>query len=102
MALGEITWSDVALHGDLHYLWQEPVGILGFAGTGLSAHLLRGSGAAIDDTFLHSIRAGVNLPAGIEFPLHRRLKVVGEARYEILEDLTYLQLRLGAGFLFGS
>ncbi len=102
MALGEITWSDVALHGELHYLRQGPVAVLGFAGTGVSAHLLRGSGAAVDDTFLDSIRAGVNLHTGIEFPFHRRLKIVGEARYEILEDLTYLQLSLGAGFLFGS
>ena len=105
VALGEITWSDVALHGDLHYLWQGPVGILGYAGTGVSAHVLRGSGAAVDDTILDdlldSVRAGVNLHTGIELPLHRLLRIVGEARYEILEDLTYLQLRLGAEFLFG-
>lgn len=50
VALGEITWSDVALHWDLHYLWQGPVGVLGYAGTGVSAHVLRGSGAAVDDT----------------------------------------------------
>ena len=106
VALGEITWSDVALHGDLHYLWQGPVGSLGYAGTGVSAHLLRGSGAAIDHTFLDdlldSVRAGANLHTGIELPLHRRLRIVGEGRYEILEDLTYLHLRLGAEFLFGS
>lgn len=102
--LGEITWSDVAFHGDLHFLWRVPFGLLTYAGLGASAHVLRGGGAAIDDTFiddlLDSVRAGVNVHGGLEVPLHQRFRVVGEARYELLEDLSYLQFRVGGQFMF--
>ncbi len=103
--LGEITWSDVAFHGDLHFLWRVPFGLLTYAGLGASAHVLRGGGAAIDDTFiddlLDSVRAGVNVHGGLEVPLHQRFRVIGEARYELLEDLSYLQFRVGGQFMFG-
>ena len=103
--LGEITWSDVAFHGDLHFLWRVPFGLLTYAGLGASAHVLRGGGAAIDDTFvedlLDSVRAGVNVHGGLEVPLHQRFRAVGEARYELLEDLSYLQFRIGGQFMFG-
>ena len=104
--LGEIGWSDVALYGDLHFLWSIPMGLLTYAGLGATAHVLRGSGPAIDDTFvddlLDSVRAGVNVHGGLEVPMGRRFRVVGEARYEVLEDLSYLQLRLGGQLVFGS
>ncbi len=104
--LGEIAWSDVAFHGDAHFLWRVPLGLLTYAGLGASTHVLRGSGAAIDATFvddlLDSVRAGVNIHGGLEVPLHRRFRAVGEVRYELLEDLSYLQFRLGGQFLFGS
>ncbi len=104
--LGRIKWSDVALHGDLHFLWRVPFGLLTYAGLGGSAHVLRGSGPAIDETFvddlLDSVRAGVNVHGGLEVPLHPRFRAVGEARYEVLEDLSYLQLRIGGQVVFGS
>ena len=104
--LGEIRWSDVALYGDAHFLWRVPLNLLTYAGLGASAHVLRGSGAAIDDTFvddlLDSVRAGVNVHGGLELPIGQRFRVVGEGRYEILEDLTYFQLRLGGQLVFGS
>ena len=103
--LGEITWSDVALHGDMHFLWRIPFGLLTYAGLGGSAHVLRGSGAAINDTFvddlLDSVRAGVNVHGGLEIPIYRRFRFVGETRYEVLEDLSYLQFRLGGQIMFG-
>lgn len=102
--LGNITWSDVALSGDVHFLWSVPFGLLTYAGLGATAHVLRGSGAAIDDTFvddlLDSVRAGVNVHAGLEVPLHDRFRVVGETRYELLEDLSYLQFRVGGQIMF--
>jgi hypothetical protein len=103
--LGEITWSDVALYGDAHLLWRVPFGMLTYAGVGGSAHVLRGSGDAIEDTFvedlLNSIRAGVNVHTGLEIPVRSRLRLVGEARYELLENLSYLQIRAGGQWTFG-
>lgn len=104
--LGDISWSDVALYGDAHFLWRVPFGVLTYAGLGATAHVLRGGGAAIDETFvedlLDSVRAGVNAHAGLEVPLSDRFRLVGETRFEVLEDLNYLQFRFGGQFLFGS
>ncbi len=103
--LGAIRWSDVALYGDAHFLWHVPLGLLTYAGAGVGAHVLRGGGDAIDGTFvedfLDSIRAGANIHAGLEVPFRPWMRLVGEARYEMLENLSYLQLRVGGQFLFG-
>jgi hypothetical protein len=102
--LGTINWADVALNGDVHFLWRVPFGLLTYAGVGASAHVLRGSGTAIEDTFiddlLDSVRAGLNGHVGLEVPLHPRFRVVGETRYELLDDLSYLQFRIGGQFMF--
>ncbi len=102
--LGQIEWRDLALHADAHMMWQVPFGMLTFAGLGISAHLMQGSGRAIDDTFvedlLDSVRAGINAHAGVEVPLHRRFRLLGQGRVEMLEDLRYLELRLGGQFMF--
>lgn len=104
--LGSISWSDTALGADVHFLWRVPFGLLTYLGTGGSAHVLRGSGEAIDGTFvddlLDSVRAGINLHGGLEIPLHDRFRVVGETRYELLEDLSYLQFRIGGQFMFAA
>ncbi|MSR22245.1 MAG: hypothetical protein EXR92_01680 [Gemmatimonadetes bacterium] len=106
VSLGEITWADTAIHADVHMMWRVPFGLLTYAGMGWSGHVLRGSGPAIDGTFvedlLDSVRAGLNVHAGVEFPIDRRFRLVSEARYEVLEDLTYLQLRAGGQFTFGA
>ena len=102
--LGTIDWADLALNGDVHFLWRVPLGVLTYAGLGASAHVLRGSGAAIQDTFvddlLDSVRAGLNVHAGLEVPLHPRFRLVGETRYELLDDLSYLQFKVGGQFMF--
>lgn len=104
--LGSIRWSDISLHGDVHFLWNVPFGLLTYAGAGASAHVLRGSGEAIDDTFvdelLDSVRAGINLHAGLEVPINSRLRLVGETRYELLEDLSYFQFRVGGQLTWGA
>lgn len=103
--LGEITLSDVALHADLHMMWQIPFGLLTYAGLGGTAHVMRGSGASIEDTFvdelLDQIRAGVNVHAGLEVPISERIRVVGEGRWELVETATYPQIRLGLQYLWG-
>lgn len=103
--LGDITWSDVAIHADAHFLFAIPFGMFSYAGMGLSAHVLRGGGEAIEDTFvedlLSSIRAGVNVHAGLELPVHRRFSVVTEGRFEVLENLRYAQVRVGGQYNFG-
>jgi len=103
--LGVIEWSDMAIHGDVHVVWRVPFGVLTYAGLGGSAHILRGSGAAISDTFvedlLDSVSAGINAHTGVEIPLHRRFRIVGEGRYELMQNLRYGQLRVGGQFTFG-
>jgi hypothetical protein len=103
--LGRITWSDVALHADAHLVWRVPGGLLTYAGLGGTAHVMRGAGAAIDDTFiedlLNTIRAGVNAHAGIEFPLNERLRVVGETRIELVQSVSYAQVRAGLQYTWG-
>ncbi|MEX2529788.1 MAG: hypothetical protein WD960_03360 [Gemmatimonadota bacterium] len=104
--LGRISWADFAINTDAHMMWSLPGGLTSYAGMGATAHIMQGGGAVIEDTFvedlLSSIRAGVNAHAGVEVPVHRRLRLVGEARYEILEDLNYLQLRVGGQVMFGA
>jgi hypothetical protein len=103
--LGSIDWSDVHLYADAHLLWYIPFGMLSYAGVGAGAHVLRGGGDAVDGTFvadfLDSIRAGVNIHTGLELPLRPWLRLVGEARYELVEDLSYPQVRIGGQVLFG-
>ena len=104
--LGRISWSDVALHADAHVMWAIPFGMFTYAGLGGSAHFLRGGGEAIRGTFvedlLDSVRAGLNVHAGLEVPLHQRFVVVGETRFEFLENLRYLQFRVGGQLNIGS
>ncbi len=104
--LGDIEWRDFALSTDAHMVWRVSPGFLTYAGMGATAHILSGSGSAIQDTFvedlLDSVRAGINAHGGVEVPLHPNFRLVGEARYELLQSLSYLQFRLGGQFLFGS
>lgn len=105
--LGRISWSDVAFHADAHVLWRIPtVGVYTYLGAGGTAHVLRGGGEAIEDTFvedlLDSIRAGLNLHGGVEFPFHPRFRAYGESRLEFLENLRYLQVKVGGQFMIGN
>ncbi len=97
--LGTIDWSDLVLSLDGHFVWAIPYDFLSFAGAGVSAHILNGEGSAISGTFvedlLDSVTAGLNLHAGLEYPLFDRFRLYGLARYELMEDLRYAELRLG-------
>lgn len=97
--LGTIDWSDLSLGLDAHVVWDVRWGLLTFAGLGTSVHFLNGSGSAIAGTFiedlLDTITAGFNVHGGLEYPVVDRFRLVGQARYELLEDLRYLELRVG-------
>lgn len=104
--LGVIDWTDVALAVDGQLVWRVPYGVLTFMGVGAGAHILDGAGPAVDDTFvedlLDSVSVGVNVHAGIEYPLARHVRVYGQARYEVMADLSYTQVRLGGQIMIGA
>jgi len=104
--LGQITWSDIAVSVDAQVVWRVPFGILTYAGIGGAVHVLNGDGAAINGTFvedlLDSVTPGGNLHLGLEYPLYERLRLQGQGRYEVLGDLQYLEIRLGAQLMVGA
>lgn len=103
--LGEIDWSDLALTLDGHFVWSIPLNLLSFVGAGISAHIMNGDGSAISGTFvedlLDSVKAGLNFHAGLEYPMFDFIRLYGLARYEILGDLRYPELRLGGQIMVG-
>jgi hypothetical protein len=103
--LGGIDWSDLVLSLDAHLVWAIPFDLLSFAGAGISAHIMNGEGTVISGTFvedlLDTVSPGFNLHAGLEYPLSNRLRMYGEGRYEILEDLRYPELRFGGQIMVG-
>lgn len=104
--LGTIEWSDVAVGVDAQVMWSIPFNFLSFAGLGVAAHVMNGSGAAIDGTFvedlLDSVTAGFNLHAGLEYPVSDRFRLNGQGRYEVLGDLQYFHIRFGAQIMIGA
>jgi hypothetical protein len=97
--LGTIDWSDFILSMDGHLVWSVPLDLLTFAGGGVSLHIMDGDGMAIRGTFvedlLDSVKPGFNLHGGLEYPLADGFRLYGEARYELMEDLRYFELRAG-------
>lgn len=102
--LGTIDWSDLTLGLDGHVVFSIPYGLLSYVGAGGAVHLLNGDGEAIRGTFvedlLDSARAGFNLHAGLEYPLDR-FRLYGVTRFEMIEDLSYFEVRIGGQFMFG-
>jgi len=96
----------VALAVDAQLVWRVPYGVLTFAGVGAAAHMLDGSGTAVNGTFvedlLDSVTAGFNVHAGVEYPVARRFRLYGQGRYEVMGDLRYTQLRLGGQIMIGA
>jgi len=104
--LGVIDWSDLVLSLDGHFVWAIPFDFLSYAGGGVSAHIMNGDGAAISGTFvedlLDRVTAGINFHAGLEYPWSDWFRMYGTARYEVLEDLRYTELRMGGQIMVGS
>lgn len=103
--LGTIAWTDYAVGLDAHIVWRVPFNVLTLLGLGVSAHVLDGSGAAIEGTFiedlLDTVSPGFNMHLGMEYPLTNRFRIQGQGRYELLEDMQYFQVRLGGQILWG-
>ncbi len=103
--LGRITLTDFAMNADVHMIWTVPLGVLTYAGVGGTAHVMQGGGESIEDTFvddlLDQIRAGFNVHAGVEVPVAAGFRVVGEGRWELVQNSPYLQLRIGGQYLWG-
>ena len=97
--LGTIDWSDFVISMDGHFVWSVPLNLLTFAGAGVSLHFMNGEGVAIAGTFvedlLDSVKPGFNLHGGLEYPVWDDLRLYGAARYEMMENLRYLELRVG-------
>lgn len=103
--LGRIDWSDIALSLDGQIVWRVPYDVLTFLGAGAAVHLLNGNGTAINGTFvedlLDSVTAGFNLHGGAEYPVWPKLRLTGQARYEVMGDLQYFGVRFGVQFMLG-
>lgn len=105
--LGEISLSDFSVGVDGHFVWAVPaIEGLTYAGLGMTAHVLNGSGAAITDTFIEdlidALGAGFNVHAGLEFPLSERTRLFGQGKYELMSDLRYFDVRVGGQIMIGG
>lgn len=104
--LGEIVWSDLVVGVDSHVVWNIPFGWLSFMGLGASVHVLDGQGDAINGTFiedlLDTIHPGVNVHAGLEYPLWPWARLYWQGRYEVTDDLRYFNVRGGLQLMFGG
>jgi len=104
--LGSIRWTDLVLGVDGQMVWSLPFDGLSYVGTGVAVHILNGDGEAINDTFvedlLDRVTAGLNLHGGLEFLPTDRFRVFGEGRVELLENIQYLELRVGAQVMVGG
>lgn len=103
--LGDIEWRDLAIGVDAHIVWDSLFDVLTYGGLGVAAHILDGSGDAINGTFvddlLDSVTAGFNLHLGAEYPLNDRFRIYSLAKYEVLSDLQYFTVRVGWQIMTG-
>lgn len=103
--LGEISWSDVIVSLDGHLVFSLPADLLTYTGLGFSAHVMSGGGEAIQGTFvqdlLGSVTAGINAHTGLEYTFDRA-RIYGVGRYEVLSNLRYAEIRIGAAIMFGG
>lgn len=97
--LGTVDWSDFILSLDSHFVWSVPLDLLTYAGAGVSLHIMNGDGEAISGTFVEDLldtaKPGFNLHGGLEYPMFDGFRLYGAARYELMEDLRYFEIRLG-------
>ena len=86
--LGTIDFSDFILSLDSHFVWSIPWDFLTYLGAGVSLHIQDGDGAAIDGTFvedlLDTVKPGLNLHGGLEYPLSDSFRIYGMGRFELM------------------
>lgn len=101
--LGTIRWSDLSLGLDAHVVWTAPLNVLGYLGAGLGVHALNGRGDAVAHTFVEDLldntTAGISGIAGLEYQPVPQFRVFGEARYTVISDARYPELRLGGAIM---
>ncbi|MDH3224860.1 MAG: hypothetical protein OEO23_14160 [Gemmatimonadota bacterium] len=104
--LGLLRWSDLVVTLDGQYVWETSPEMEVFLGTGFSAHLMNGSGAAIKDTFvedlLDRVTLGVNAHLGAALVASPEFRLMGQLRYEVLDDLAYPEFRFGGVYFFNA
>jgi hypothetical protein len=102
--LGTVDWSDLSVGIDAQVVWTAPLQTLTYIGGGVAFHALNGRGDAIARTFvedlLDSTTPGFALMAGIENQPHPRIRFFGEARYTMLSDVHYPELKIGAALMW--
>lgn len=100
--LGEIDWSDVSIGFDAQYAWQPAARLLAYAGAGTALHVFNGNGQSVDGTFmedlLDTITAGISTMAGLEFAPVEALRLYGEGRFTLMDNVRYPEVRVGASF----
>jgi hypothetical protein len=101
--LGDIDWSAVSLTIDAQAVWTAPYRVFTFVGLGTSLHLMNGSGASIDGTFiddlLGTVAPGLAVMAGVEYEPVSSLRLYGEGRYTLQTEVRYPGVRVGAAFM---
>ncbi|RMH15465.1 MAG: hypothetical protein D6701_10025 [Gemmatimonadetes bacterium] len=104
--LGVIDRSDFVVTVDGQFVWSLPGGVLSALGAGVSAHFLNGSGEAVSGTFvedlLDSVQAGLDVHGGLEYPLRDRLRLYGDVRYDLTDDIRSFQFGFGLSVLWGA
>ena len=104
--LGVLRWSDLILGLDGQYVWRSGSDFEAFIGTGVGTHVMNGEGPAIEGTFvedlLDRVTIGVNGHAGLAFTVAPGLRVGGQLRYEVLDDLSYPEIRIGGVYSVGG
>lgn len=100
---GEIEWKDMSLALDAQFVWTTPLGVLTYVGLGAAVHAMNGQGAVIDNTFiedlLDSFGAGVAIMGGAELDVAPKVRVYGELRYSIANEIRYPGVRIGGALM---
>lgn len=103
--LGTIEYSDVAIGVDGHVVWEVPFDLLTYMGLGVTAHILNGSGAVIEGTFVDdlfdSVSPGFNLHIGAEYPVTDRFRIYTVGRYEVMPDFRHFRAQVGWQIMTG-
>ncbi len=97
--VGRIQWSDLTADVDLQYVLPQGRTVTAYLGVGLSVHLMNGSGAAINGTFvedaLDGVSAGLNGTLGFEIATSPTWRFTVEARGVLATQLSTGSLRAG-------
>jgi hypothetical protein len=97
--VGRITLSDVIGDVDFQFVFPQGNGITAYLGTGFSVHVRKGSGTAINGTFVQDalsvITAGLNGTMGFEFNLSHAWRFTVDGRGVLSSGLRTVSLRTG-------